>query len=61
MRGVIVGVGASGDTDWIRTLSRSIETTGPWVMANTELVVMIAGAVLAAMLLLRLLIRGGMR
>ena len=61
MGGVRVETRRVDGSGWIRALGEMAETIGTWVQHNAHMVLLGVGAVLAAMLILRLLIRGGFR
>ena len=46
---------------WMRGAGEIAEWAGAWIQSNTEMAVLVGGAVLVAMFVLRLLIRGGSR
>jgi hypothetical protein len=46
---------------WVRAVGDLMEAVGLWVQGNTQMLLLVAVAVTVAMVLLRLLIRGGFR
>jgi hypothetical protein len=48
-------------SSWMRGVGEIAESAGAWVQSNTEMAVLAVAAVLVAMIVLRLLIRGGFR
>ena len=61
MGGVRVETRRVDGSGWVRAVGEVAEAIGTWVQHNTDMVLVGVGAVLAAMLILRLLIRGGFR
>ena len=61
MDGVRVETRRVDGSGWVRAVGETAEAIGTWAQHNTEMVALGVGAVLVAMLILRLLIRGGSR
>ena len=61
MGGVETETRSVDGSGWVRGVGEIAESVGAWLQSNTEMAILAVGAVLVAMVILRLLIRGGFR